>query len=513
MSQEPLGRRAGRGLAWGTLATLVLRFGSLVVGIVLARILSPEDFGVYAIGLAVQGILMTLAELGLSADLVRARDPASREPTVATVSLISGLGMCALMIATAVPVARAFGSEDAAPVISVLSLTLVVSAAGVVPYARLQREFMQKQLFLTSSVDFAVATVVTIVLVVAGLGPMSLAIGRVVAQPCSTGLQFLLTKTVPRFGFDRALARSALSYGVPLSGANLLSMALLNVDKALVGRYLGAVALGYYVLAFNIASWPMTVISQSVRPVALAVFARLGEPGRRATARAAHEPPTRRRVDDDGGLALAVRLTWAVAVPAAMLLGALSVQVVIVVYGERWEPAGVALAALAVFGAFRIVLDLLATYLLARGLSKPVFLIQVIWIAVLVPVGLLGLRWGGLAGVGLAHTVVGVLVVLPAYLAVVRSLGVSYLPVLAAMWRPLVASVPALVTAVGTAGRFTEPAWALTVGGIAGAAVYAALIGPGYLRDLRRTRAWGQRSDSESLSPTRLGGSGAEGVT
>lgn len=477
-----LGRQVGRGLAWGSAGSVVLRFGNVLVGIVLARLLAPEDFGVFAIALAVQGVLVTVVDLGLSADLVRTREPRRLEPTVATISLVLGALLAGGMAATAEPVARALGSERAAPVIAVLAATLVVSAAGVVPYARLQRGFHQREIFATGLVDLVVGTVVTVLLVRAGWGPMALAVSRLVAQPAATAAQFLLSRTVPRFGYDRTLARGAIAYGAPLAGANLLSIALLAVDKVVLARGAGEVALGYYVLAFNVASWPMTVIGQTVRPVALAAFARLdarGDPG--AVQR---DGPV-----DDGGLALATRLTWAAAVPVACLLGALSLPVVTLLYGGRWAPAAGALAALAAFGALRVLFDLLATYLIARGSTRPVLGVQIAWLVALVPALVVGARLGGSAGVGWAHVVVAAVVVLPLYLVAVRRSGADLRALLAATWLPVVAAAPTVAAAVLVSRQVPGSFGALAAGGTAGALVYVAIAGRPLLRDLRAAQA------------------------
>ena len=118
------------------------------------------------------------------------------------------------------------------------------------------------------------STGVTLVLVLAGMGPMALAIARLVAQASATAVQFILSRTRPQFGFDRSIAGPALRFGLPLAGANLLSWALLNVDNIVIARAAGEVALGFYVLAFNVSSWPMTAIGTAIRSVSLAAFSR-----------------------------------------------------------------------------------------------------------------------------------------------------------------------------------------------------------------------------------------------
>jgi len=469
MSAEPTDGIAAdvrRGLLWSSLNSLALRLGSLVVGIVLARLLAPADFGVYAIALTVQSVLVTLVDLGMSAYLVRAKDPERDGPTVASLSLANGVVLAAAMTVTAGPVARLMGAPDASGVIAVLSWTLVLSSAGVVPYAALQRDFQQRRLFGTSVVDFATSTSVTVALILLGMGPMALAIGRVAAQSAATTAQFLLARMRPQFAADRRIARRALAFGIPLGTANLLSWALLNIDNVAIARVAGTTALGLYVLAFNISSWPMSAIGQAVRSVSLAGFSRTTRDG------------------SEGGFATALSLTWAAALVAGVLLAALAQPLVALLYGARWSPAATVLGALGLFGALRVVLDLMATYLMARGAARSVLYVQIVWFLALIPAVVLATHWKGIAGAGWSHVAVAALVVLPAYAVALARAGTPVRTVVRAMWLPTVAAVPTWWVAHTVAGQAQRPLLALAIGGLAGAATYLAVCH----RWLRRLR-------------------------
>ena len=447
-----------RGLVWSSLNSLALRFGSLAVGMVLARLLAPEDFGVYAIALTVQSVLVTLVDLGLSADLVRAADPGPRAPTVATLSLVNGVVLALVMTIAARPVAVLMGAPGAAGVIAVLSWTLVLSSLGVVPYAKLQRGFEQRRLFGSSVADFATGTTVTIVLILAGMGPMALAIGRLAAQTAATTVQFILARVRPRFAFDRGIARSALALGVPLAGANLLSWALLNIDNVVIAHVAGTTALGLYVLAFNVSSWPMSAIGQAVRSVSLAGFARTAD-------------------GTDRGFRMAMSLTWAAALLAGVLLAALARPLVLLLYGSRWSASATVLAALGLFGAVRVALDLMATYLVARGAARSVLYVQVVWFVALIPAVVLAARWKGIAGAGWAHVAVAALVVLPAYAVALRRVGTPPRVLMRAMALPTLAAMPAWLAAHAAASAVDRPLPALALGGLAGLAAYLAVCG------------------------------------
>ncbi|WP_246159988.1 oligosaccharide flippase family protein [Microbacterium rhizomatis] len=470
--QPSLRAAAARGAAWSGLSTIVLRLGGLVVGIILARILAPEQFGVYAVALTVQGILLTVADLGLSADLIRSDDPRRIAPTVATLGLLSGTTLAILTMTTSGMLADVLGSPDAAPAIAVLSLTLFFGGASVVPFAMLSRRFQQRELFFVGAADFVVSTTVTLALVGLGFGVMGLAVGRVAAQLVSSTMQFILAREVPRFGIDRVMLRPVLAFGLPIAAANLLSWALLNVDNIVLARVAGATALGYYVLAFNISSWPMSALSQMVRSISLPYFSRTGQ--------------------SSEGLASVTAIAWAVALPAGGVLAVLSAPVINVVYGEKWMPAAPVLAALGLYGSLRVVFDIFAGYLYARGRSKPVLWIQIAWLVVLVGGMIVATTQFGILGAAWVHVAVAVVIILPIYLLVLRAAGVHVGEIVRALWWPTLGAVGAIATAFAVHALISESLPALLAGGFAAVAVWAAIMWPWARRrlaEIRRTRA------------------------
>lgn len=457
---EQLGGRVRRGLAWGFINSVTLRLATLTLGIVLARLLTPEAFGAFAVALIIQTILLNFADLGMSADLIRNRDWQRRVPTVASISLLAGSVLSAAMIAGAPLIANALGSAQSAPVIAVMSLSLVIAGAGVAPFAAIQREFQQSRYFLIVIVSFLLGNGLAVLLVAAfRWGAMALAVGKLVEQACSVALQFVSTRTRPRFGFNRSVARSALAFGLPVCGANALSWLVLNVDYIVIGHLAGAVTLGFYVLAFSMSSWPVNALVQAVRNVALAGFSRLD------TAASARSFVSSFALVLCGGLLVAALIT-----PLASPL-------VTVVYGSRWHRSAGVLGLLAVFGVMRIVFDLMATFLIARGGTKRLLLVQVVWVVALFPAMVVGVQAWGLVGAGVAHLFVTFGVVLPAYAVALSRQGVSFLALIRTAAWPIGA---AAVTGVGvwlSSRSVTVPWRALVLGGGVGVVGYLALLG------------------------------------
>jgi len=468
VAEQSLKMTAARGAAWSALSSIILRLGSFVVGIVLARLLTPEQFGVYAVALTVQSILMTVADLGLSSDLIRSKEPEKLAPTIATLGLISGGTMTALTIAASAPLATLMGSPEAAPAIAVLGVTLALGSVSLVPYAMLMRRFQQRAMLLVGAVDFVVSTTVTLLLVLAGFGVMGLAVGRVAAQLVSTILQFRLARIRPKYGLDRSRLRPILSFGVPIAAANLLSWGLVNVDNVILARIVGATALGFYVLAFNVSGWPMNALSQSVRAVSMPYFSRTS--------------------NAPSGLGVVTAIAWAGALPAGVVLAVLSEPLIAVIYGDRWLPAAPVLAALGLYGAFRVLFDVFTGFLYAQGRARPVLWVQILWLITLVTGMIIATDAYGIVGAGWVHAAVAGVVILPAYIVVLRQAGVPAALLLRRAWWPTVATIPAAFAAWIGSRAVDTPIMALLIGGGASVVVYVLLMWAWGLREWHRLR-------------------------
>lgn len=450
-----------RGLRWSLAGSLTLRLGSVAVGIVGARLIAPADYGVFAVALTIWAVLGTLAEFGLGAALVRAEDPERAAPTVATVGLLTSCLLAAGVLLAAEPLAAAFRSPESTGVIRLMALAFVVSGLGIVPAARLQRDYRQAALTGAYAGGLAASLLTLVVLATQGAGPAALAWAQLANQGAILVAVVVLARRPLRYGLNPAVARETAVFCVPLALANLASWALLSVDNAVVARALGPLGLGLYVIAFNISSWPMSAVGQALRAVALPAFAQAGSPRLRNTALVRTAGPT-----------------VAVAVLMALGLATLAEPLIRVVYGDRWAPAAGALAGLAVFGGLRVMLDLIATFLIAVGDTAAVLLVQLAWVAALVPAMVVGVRSGGIAGAGWAHVLVALGLVLPLYAVCLRRAGVDVGAFFRGWAVPVAAALPAALICGWLGARSGSPLGVLFLGAAAAAAAYALPLAP-----------------------------------
>ena len=461
LDQYTLGQRARRGFSWSLVNSVVRRLWTFAVGIALARLLQPADFGVYALALAALAILLSMNDLGVGVAVIRWQgDPSRAARTATTISIGVSIAMYAVTFAVAPAVADFLGAPAATPVLRIITFAVVLDGVSGIPNALLERAFQQRKRLFVDLSGITANTVVALSLAIAGFGPFALAWG-IVAGNLVTAIGIILVAPFrPYPKYNARDARQLISIGLPLAGASLLVFVMLNVDYLVIGGLLDIEALGFYLLAFNLASWPPNLLTVAIRSVSIPAFSQLASDPQRLYG----------RFTEIFGVVMTVTL------PVGALLTILASRVIVVLYGTQWQPAAQALVVLASLGIARIGLNLCYDLFVAIGRSRTVLWLQGLWVAALIPAMLLGTGWGGIRGAAIAHVVVAYLIVAPAFAIALRRAGVPLGPLAASLRRPLVAMV-AMIGAVFAIDHVMEPdLLALVLGGITGAVLYVAAV-------------------------------------
>lgn len=472
---DTLTRQMRKGVLWGAANSMVLRAGSFIVGIITARLIAPEQFGVFAVALTAFSVVIHVSELGVSAVLMRATEGVDElAPTVATISILSSVALTAGMYFVAPTVAVALGAPEATTPIRIIASCVLLAGVSAVSNALLVREFRQDILALSQGASFVVSTGVVVVLALNGGGAVALALSQVAGRVVGTAIIMAMAPKWYWPGLNRARIGELLRFGLPLAGANLFGFSVLNVDYIVIGHIEGAVALGLYMLAFNISGWPSSVLNAMVNSVAMPAFARIRN--------------DRERLPHFLGTTLSAVAT--LTLPVSVLLAVLARPVVLAVYGSEWSGAIAALAALAAFGAFRVGSELFANVIVALGRPRTLFVVQVGWLVLLIPAMYAGVMRWGIVGAGYAHLAVIALFVMPVYLASLKSLtAIRLSDLFGAIVRPLVASAAAGIVAYAVT-ELLDGVWlTLMVGTVSALVVYAAMVGRWAFRMQKDARA------------------------
>lgn len=439
-----------------------MRIGQVMVGVVAARLLVPEDFGLFAVTLVVYAIIVNISDFGVASAVIRTRlNIDDLGPTAVTLSLISGAMLGAVTYGAAPWIAAEFGAPAATEPIQIMSLVVLIAGLSAVPTALLTREFMQNRRFYADLTSFLISNGLLIVLAIEGHGVYALVWSRVAGQVVTVAVLLLVSPRRYRPGFQPAVAAQLVRFGLPMVGANLLGFAIGAVDVAVIGRQLGPVPLGSYSLANNVAAWPL----QMFLPVLLSV-------GLPLVSRFTTDTTSLRRI-----VSALTAITACAILPVSALLVALAPELVQALYGSKWAAAGPVLAILGIYGAVRVMLALLADVLVACNAPRALLFVQLVWLVVLIPSVALGTRLGGLNGAAAAVAVAAAVGALPMSLILVhKHCHISALELSATLPRPLICSVISALAAWATSTAFS-PAWlAVLAGGLIGVLVYITLM-------------------------------------
>ncbi|WP_413250407.1 oligosaccharide flippase family protein [Sinomonas flava] len=436
-------RRVARGALWSGVNTLITKLATIAVTIFVLRIVSPQDFGTFAVALVVYTVVSSCSELGLSASIARRDlDPREIAPAVVVLSICSSLILSAAMFASAGPLASMLGAPGAADSIRILSLSILFSCLTTVPTAMLTREFRQGRIFTATAVAFVPSNALLIILALSGEGAVAFAWSRLAGQVFAGAV--VIASVRPWFWprWNREPVQRALAFGLPLAGANLLNYTLLNADYAFIGGLLGPVLLGVYTLAFNIASWSTSILGAAINGVGMPAFSVVKDQPELVGEKAAHW----------------LAVVGLVAFPMSALTAVLAPDIVHVLYGEKWSAAGPVLSALAVYGGVFVVSLVASNILVGTGHAGWVFIIQAVWLGFLVPAVVLGVSAFGLLGAAYAHVAVICVVVIPVYGCALRRVMTSpwrtcaeplTRPIAAALAGASVAALTSLILPVG----------------------------------------------------------------
>lgn len=458
-----VGQRVSRGLGWSLLGQGLTRVGVFATGIVLARLLTPDDFGEVAAGLLVANLLMAVNELGVIPALVRWQgDVTHASSTGATLAFVNSVLLYGVAFVSAPAVAAVANVPGAVPIIRILALTVLVDGVVAVPIALLARDLRTVPQLVAEVVGMVVYAAVAVGLAAGDWGGSAVAWARTLGAVVTGVLLVWAAPWPSRPGLDRAVAASLLRFGLPVAMSTLVLEAVLNVDYLLVGRELGGAAVGTYLLAFNLSSWPVSIVSVAVARVSFAGFAAL--------------------VGDDDrlqrGFVRAIGVALSATVPLVLLLIVVAPELVSIVYGDRWAAAVSPLRWLLVIGGLRVVFELAGEVVAAVGRPAAILRVRVVWLLLLVPAIDVGVEHAGLRGAGIAHVAVAVGVVLPLLLRELRASGIAPARLGGVALRPVVAGAGAVLAALVSSTVVDGLLARLTVLAMTGAIAYGVLLLP-----------------------------------
>jgi len=387
MNKQSLSEKTIKGGIWVFSLRVIDRIFQLIRTIILARILSPTDFGLFAIALLVLSILESISQSGFEEALIQKKGNIRQYlNTTWTINVIIGVVIAIIVFFSSDSIASFFNTQVAGNIIRVISLAILLQSFTNVSvlYFKKQLRFYKyfQYNFLGTIADVAVAISLAYILKSA----WALIFGLIAGNLVRFIMSFVIESYRPKFQIDISKAKELFKFSKWILGSSILVFLIGHGDDIFVGKLLGVTMLGFYQMAYNISNLPATEITQSIVNVAFPAYSKIQ--------------------DDILRLKKAYLKTLKfiafLTIPLTCGIIALAPEFVSYILGDKWAPIIPAIQVLAIFGLIRALGGLNGSFLQAVGRPDILTKLQIIKLLIIIltihPLAL----WKGIVGVSIS---------------------------------------------------------------------------------------------------------------
>ncbi len=423
---QPSGTQPGRslthktasGVAWISLFQIARQLLQVASVSILARKVPPSAYGLVAMAALLTAFLEMLRDAGTGYALIRERE-VSTELVSTVFWLTCGLGLAfsLIIVALSVPAAHFFHEPQVAPILQWLAVAFFAGAISVVPAAMLNREMAFRKLAVAQTAGAVAGTIVAIAIALAGGKVWSLVVGSIVTSVVTTIAIFYAASLRIRPLFRPADARHIVSFGLNLSGFNLVNYFSRNADNLLVGKFLGSVPLGFYQMGYMLMTYPIQNFSSVVAQVVYPALSKIHDDSERFCA----------------AYLRMCRVIGLLTFPLMLGLAVTAQPFVRVFLGPHWIPVAGLLIIFGPLGAAQSIYTTVGLVYNTKGRPD----VQLKWGmfagVVYVASFVIGLHWG-IIGVAGCYALAWFLLMVPSFIIPFRLVGLSGMRLLATLW-------------------------------------------------------------------------------
>jgi len=339
-SGKSLSQRVVRGGFWVFLLRITQQLFNFVRLVILARILSPNDFGLMGIALLTMATLDTFSQTGFQQALIQKKEDIKPYLDSAwTVLVLRGFILFAILFFIAPFAASFFNAPEARPIIQVIGFAVLFQAftnIGVI-YFQKELEFNKQFIYQISGTlaDFAVAISAALIL----RSVWALVFGLLVGNAVRCFVSYLIHPYRPHLSFDLEKIKELFSFGKWVLGSSILVFLITQGDDIFVGKLLGATALGFYQMAYRISNIPATEITHVISQVTFPAYSKLQD----------NIPKLRE------AYLKVLQVTAFLSFPIAGLIFVLAPEFTKIFLGEKWMPMVPAMQVLVLAGLIRSI--------------------------------------------------------------------------------------------------------------------------------------------------------------
>jgi len=403
--------------ALGSVGTQVV---SLLSFIILARLLSPHEFGLMAMVAIFTSFAAIFIEMGMGAALIHDQEATEEhESTVFWFNL--GLSILCLMLIMmcSSSIAVFFHEPELNKILLITAFLLPLNALAIVPMAKLQKGHAFKKVAVAELGAMACGVLLAIILAMQGFGVWALVLNLLLVACVKVILLFFLSGWSPRLICKKDRLAELWPYSSYLMGTGIANYFITNVDSALIGRLLGSGALGSYKYAYQLATAPGLLVSSVFSRVFFASYARYKEDKEKI-----------KRIHFK-----AIRMIAFCTFPMLATLAMVADPFVLTILGDQWQSMGHILSFMCVIFMLDSIGGMNNPLFLSQGKTKALFWLTVVLRSNLILAMVIGIQFG-LDGLLWGLLIAKLINFFPVYVIVGKTIGFSVFSFVQNIMRP-----------------------------------------------------------------------------
>ncbi len=271
-----VGQKAFKGASWLALFKFISQLCSWIITILVARILTPDDYGLMTKATIITGYAMIFNELGLGAAIIQRPKLKQKElSSIFWFALGIGIILGIICFLVAYPTAWIFHDRRVIPITQAVSILFVLGALQIVPLNLLKKELEFKKIGLIEMTGIIVSSLCMYAIARMGGGVWTLLGGHIIRNSTKVALTYLYSGWFPQVFYKHGIVKSYLKFGITVALGESLFYVYDKSDRFLAGRVWSSSVLGYYTFALQLAKIPVEKIVVLINQVSFPAFAKL----------------------------------------------------------------------------------------------------------------------------------------------------------------------------------------------------------------------------------------------
>lgn len=423
------GKKIASGVGWVAVASLGNQGLRLLVKLILARLLLPEDYGLIGMAVIFTSFIKIVSEFGMGSALIQKKEEELTEDHFTTAFWtnigVSSIGYVIIALVLS-PIAVWFYEEPQLRLLlPVIAISIVLDALYLIPKVQLSRKLEFKSQAIINLVAVVIAGGVAVYMAFAGFGVWSLAFNGIIVSAISGVLYFREVRWLPTFTFNKEAFLSLFNFGGYVLIERIFYFVTNNIDYLLIGKLIGSTALGVYTLSF--------ILTDTFRTKVMNIFNKVLFP---AYSSMQGDPTVLKKY-----YLGVIHLNANILIPVMMVFIALAEPIILVGFGSEWMGAVKPLRILSLSVIVHALSGTVSTVIKSTGRADLIVKINVLLtLFVTVPAISMGAIWFGIAGAAwgvLIYKTIGLMI----YQRYIRKIiGVPFMDLVRQVYKPIIAS-------------------------------------------------------------------------